>query len=91
VVHKPNRVAVWLILKTSYVFVIRLDGAAPRVAHGRVAPNFVEELGEVCAAAGLTRGWVGGVRRGRRVVLAFSRNIPPPVQQRLRNLWALHA
>jgi hypothetical protein len=35
------------------------------------------------------QGWVRGVWRGRRIALVFSRNIPPPCQQQIRNLWLI--
>jgi Protein of unknown function (DUF3634) len=81
--------ALWWLLQPRYVFVVRVHDGVPRVHRGLVTTAFLQELGRVCAEAGVSRGWIGGVRRGRRPALAFSRNIPPPCQQRLRNLWLL--
>jgi hypothetical protein len=37
----------------------------------------------------VSHGLVRGVVKGRRITLAFTRGMPPPCQQQLRNLWAL--
>ena len=63
----------------------------PRVLKGKVAGPFLEEVADVCREAGLERGWVGGVRHGKRIVLVFSWHIPASIRQRLRNLWVIHA
>lgn len=81
--------ALWVALQPRYVFLVRLKDGVPRVSKGKVTPAFLQQLGQACAELGVSRGWVGGVQRGRRVALAFSRSIPPPCQQRLRNLWVV--
>jgi hypothetical protein len=83
--------AVLVALWHRYAFVLRVKRGYPRVVKGKVAGPFLEEVADICRAAGLQRGWVGGVRRGKRIVLVFSWHIPAPVQQRLRNLWVFHA
>jgi hypothetical protein len=82
-------VAFYFALQPRYLFMVRIEEGVPRVAKGKVSPAFLAEISEVCAQAKVPRGWVGGLRRGKRVVLAFSRTIPAAVQQRLRNLWML--
>jgi hypothetical protein len=77
----------WIALQRRYAFVVRLQAGVPRLARGKVTAAFLHEIGRVCREAGVSDGWVGGVRRGRRVALRFSRHIPPPCRQRLRNLW----
>jgi hypothetical protein len=79
----------WFAFRPRYAFGIRIERGVPRVASGKVTAAFLLEIAEVCRQLGVKRGWVGGVRRGRKIVLAFSRGMPPPARQRLRNLWAL--
>jgi Protein of unknown function (DUF3634) len=81
--------ALWWAIQPRYLFVVRVTGGVPRVARGKVTAAFLQQLGQACAEGGVSQGWVGGVQRGRRLALAFSRSIPPPCQQRLRNLWLL--
>jgi Protein of unknown function (DUF3634) len=81
--------ALWWAFQPRYAFVIRIEGGVPRVARGKVTAAFLQNVGQACAELGVSRGWVGGVLRGRQVMLAFSRNIPQPCQQRLRNIWGL--
>jgi Protein of unknown function (DUF3634) len=82
--------ALWLALQPRYVFVVRIDNGRVRVARGKATAAFLQRVGEVCGQAGVTRGWVGGVRREKRIALLFSRNFPPAAQQQLRNYWAMH-
>jgi len=77
-------------LQRRYLFVVRVKDGMARVSRGKLTQAYLEEIHEVCREARIARGWIGGIRRGRRVVLAFSYNIPTPCQQRLRNLWMLH-
>jgi Protein of unknown function (DUF3634) len=77
----------WLGLRPRYRFVVRIEDGVPRLAEGKATAAFLKELAQVCADAGVRRGWVGCT--GRRS-LSFSRDIPPGCQQRLRNLWQLH-
>src|SRR5262245_2668419 len=81
---------VWLAFRPRYVFVVRIQAGEARVSRGKITPAFVQHISEACARNGVARGWVGGVQRGRRIVLSFSRGIPEPCRQQLRNLWALH-
>lgn len=81
--------ALWWAMQPRYAFLICIAGGVPRVTRGKVTSAFLQQVGEVCAEEGLSRGWVGGVPRGRQMALVFSRSIPPPCRQRLRNLWAL--
>jgi hypothetical protein len=82
-------VGFWWAIQPQYAFVVQIDDGSPRVARGKVTPTFLRTVQEVCGRAGVARGWVGGVRRGRRVALAFSRDFPASCQQQLRNLWPL--
>jgi hypothetical protein len=78
---------VWSILQCRYVFEIRITGGQPRLRRGKVTSAFLGRVAEACQTGGVTRGWIGGVQRGRRTALRFSRNFPPGLQQRLRNEW----
>jgi hypothetical protein len=82
--------ALWWAFQPRYAFVVRIDNGLPRVTRGKLTTAFLEALGRACSDTGVSHGWIGGVHRGRRVTLAFSRSIPVACQQRLRNLWALH-
>ena len=73
-----------------YVFLVRIEDGKPHVLRGKVTPVFLGRVAEVCGQAGVRRGWVGGVPRGKGVVLSFSRTFPPGLQQQLRNQWGLH-
>jgi hypothetical protein len=77
----------WLAFQPRYAFVVHIKQGELRVAKGKVTAAFLRLVGEVCGEFGVSRGWVGGVRRGRRLRLAFSRHVPEPCRQRLRNLW----
>jgi hypothetical protein len=81
--------ALWIAWQRRYTFMVHLRAGVPRVTHGKVTASFLQELRQACEEAGVTRGWVGGLARGRRTALVFSRSIPPACQQRLRNLWTL--
>lgn len=80
---------VYWAIQPRYVFVIRIDDGIARAAKGKVAPAFLSEVGDACNQAAVRRGWVGGVARGKRVKLAFSRSIPAACQQQLRNVWVM--
>jgi Protein of unknown function (DUF3634) len=80
---------VYWALQPRYVFLIRIDAGAVRLAKGKATPEFLSEVGDACSRAGVRRGWVGGVARGKRVKLAFSRSIPAACQQQLRNVWVM--
>lgn len=82
--------ATWGILalvRPGYAFQIRVSNGEPRVHRGKVTRAFLELVAETCRDDGVRYGWIGGVRRGRRVLLTFSRHFPPGTQQRLRNQW----
>jgi hypothetical protein len=79
--------AAWVAWWRRYTFMVQLQDGVPRVTQGRVTTAFLQELRLACDECGVTRGWVGGLRRGKRLDLVFSRSFPPYCQQRLRNLW----
>jgi len=84
--------AVWLIwsfIQPRYVFEIRIHRGHPSVRKGKVTRAFLSRVAAVCEENGVARGWIGGVRHGRRIALRFSCQFPLGSQQRLRNEWAL--
>ncbi|MDB5312485.1 MAG: hypothetical protein JWO38_6687 [Gemmataceae bacterium] len=81
--------ALWVADGRNYVFWIRVTDGRPVVRRGVITAAFLEHVGEVCREYGVRSGWVGGVRRGRRTRLVFSRSLPPGCRQRLRNVWPL--
>ena len=81
---------VWYLVRPRYAFVVRIRGGVPRLVKGKATVAFLQALGQVCADSAISDGWVRGVGRGQDISLVFSRHIPPPVQQRLRNLWSIH-
>ncbi len=79
----------WTLLQPQYVFKIRIHHGQPSLRKGKVTRDFLGRVEAVCREEGMVRGWIGGVRQGRRISLRFSRQFPPGLQQRLRNEWAL--
>src|SRR5262249_3807732 len=83
--------ALILFLQPRYAFVIRIGKDGPRTTRGKVPTALAQQVQEVCERNGVTAGTVSGVRRGKRVVLSFSRHIPANCQQQIRNAWALYS
>jgi hypothetical protein len=81
-------VAVWFACQAPAAFVIRIEKGVAHLTRGKVTPAFLGEVSEVCGR--VASGTVRGVRRGKRVFLTFSGDIPGQCQQRLRNVWVLH-
>lgn len=78
---------IWSTLQPRYAFLIRINDGRPWVRTGKVTPAFLVRVAEACRESAVGRGWIGGVLRGRRTVLKFSRQFPPRLRQRLRNEW----
>jgi hypothetical protein len=81
--------ALWTAVRPRPAFVVRIKRGVPRVASGTVTRAFLQEIAETCSRHGVIHGAVRGIVNGRRITLAFTRGMPPPCQQQLRNLWAL--
>jgi hypothetical protein len=79
----------WALVRPSYAFVVQIKGGKVQVIAGKVTTAFLQQVEQTCREFGVSRGWVGGIMRGRKTRLAFARSIPLHVQQRLRNLWCL--
>jgi hypothetical protein len=79
--------AFWSILQPQYAFEIRIEGGQANARKGKVTSTFLVGVAEICQECGVNRGWIAGVRRGRRIALRFSRHFPRDSRQRLRNEW----
>lgn len=79
----------WHFLQTHYTFVIQINDGWPTVNKGEVPDVFLNQVAEVCQDVGVLQGWIGGVQKGRRISLRFSKQFPPGPKQRLRNAWAM--
>jgi Protein of unknown function (DUF3634) len=80
---------IWALSQPQYVFEIRINRGQPFIRKGKVTNAFLDRVAAVCHECGVVRGWIGGVRQGRRIALRFSRKFPPGSKQRLRNEWTL--
>jgi hypothetical protein len=82
---------IFVLLQTAlaprFQFMIQINGGELRVTKGKVPADFLDHVREVCREFDINAGWVGGVKRGKGIALKFSRDVPPPCQQRLRNVW----
>jgi hypothetical protein len=81
--------SLWRAGQPRRVFVIRIAGGEPRAVARAVTPAFLECVREVAAEHGIETGRVWGLARGARIRLAFSRQIPAPARQQVRNWWAV--
>jgi len=80
-------VVIWAVWRGRADFVIRICDGQPRTAQGKVAGAFLRDLEEICRRQGIVQGSIRGVRTGRTVSLEFSRTIPEPSRQQIRNVW----
>lgn len=80
---------VWLALRPNFIFLIRIDNGVVQLAKGKVAPEFLIHVTDICRQRDVMHGWIGGVGRGRRVKLTFSHSIPATCRQQLRNVWTM--
>jgi hypothetical protein len=77
----------WFVLAPDFAFRIRISKGSLRLAKGTVPRDFLDQASAICRQWNIKRGWIGGVRRERRVTLVFSRSVPPGCRQQIRNLW----
>src|SRR2546423_15231368 len=83
-------VAVLLACRPRPVFVIRIRDGTARAARGPVPQAFVGQVQDICREHHIAAATMRGFLVRKRIVLAFSRHIPPPCQQKLRNIWNLY-
>jgi hypothetical protein len=79
---------VWFAMQPRCAFVVRIAQGHPKAVRGKVTPAFLDQVRETCERHGVQNGTVRGLIRGKRICLSFSRSLPPPGQQQLRNWWA---
>jgi hypothetical protein len=79
----------WSALRPRPQFIVRIADGVPRVARGKVAATFLQEINEACDRHGVRRAEVRGVAAGPRIALKFSGSMPERCRQQLRNVWNL--
>jgi|SRR5580698_7860095 hypothetical protein len=77
----------WLLFSPRFEFRIRISRGSLRLTTGKLTRDLIAELTPICQEWGIKRGWIAGVRRGKRVTLMFSRSVPSACRQQIRNLW----
>jgi len=77
----------WVIWHGRAEFVVRIRDGRPERFRGPVGKEFLRDLEEICRREEIPAGTIRGKRDGGRVVLQFSRQIPQPCQQQIRNAW----
>jgi len=84
--------AIW-VLRTLFVsrsvLRIRIHDGKPSVRKGKVTQAFLVRVADACREGGVARGWIVGVKNGKRISLRFSGSFPRALRQRLRNEWTL--
>ncbi len=78
---------VWKLLRQVPAFQIQLRQGTVQIVSGKLRPAFLNELSDVGAQAGLNQGTITGHQVGSRIVLKFSREFVPALQQQIRNIW----
>ncbi len=79
----------WILLSPRSSFVIRTSAGKTWISRGKVSGSFVAEVEDILRRAGVEAATVRGDIYGtkRHIKLRFSRTIPPPVRQQIRNAW----
>jgi hypothetical protein len=79
--------AAWFLFAVRFDFRVRISRGSLRLINGKVPRDGLSELKAICDEWQIKHGWIGGVRRGRRIKLCFSRSVPPGCRQQIRNMW----
>jgi hypothetical protein len=78
----------WKTLQPRTAFVITIAKGEPRVTSGKATASLLDEVATVCREHGVQCGRIRGViRRKGEFSLAFSRGLPPGLQQQIRNAF----
>ena len=77
----------WYCTRPRYAFTVQVEQGRPALVHGNLKPGFLAEVADICARNPHARGRIYGRRRGKRVRLEFSRELPGELHQPLRNAW----
>jgi Protein of unknown function (DUF3634) len=77
----------WILFSGRFEFRVRISRGSLKLITGKVTHDSLSQLKSICTEYQIKRGWIGGVRRGRRLQLTFSRSVPPGCRQQIRNMW----
>lgn len=78
---------VWNLIRGRPEFRLKIRDGVPHVVTGKVRPVLLGELADVVGKEGVKEGTITGRRQSGRVILKFSRDFLPAVQQQIRNTW----
>ena len=70
-------------------FIIDLEDDRLSVRQGKVPRAFLREGRALLSDVPCEKGTVTGVKRGERIALEFSDEVPRVLHQRFRNIWIL--
>ncbi len=70
-------------------FIIDFEDDRLEVRHGKVPQAFLKEVRALLSDVSSAKGTVTGVKRGERIALEFSSDVPKLLHQRFRNVWNL--
>jgi hypothetical protein len=77
---------IWLVMTPKPAFAIRITSDGIRT-QGKVPAAFLADVRAICADARLYHGTIKGIGTGKRTSLVISRDVPPNLRQRFRNVW----
>ncbi len=77
------------VFRPPVVFQLKYRNGIPRVARGRLTEATRAAIHEICRQNEIRSGTITAFPKGKRVRMAFSRDIPPGCQQQIRNLMLL--
>lgn len=78
---------IWCLIRGRPEFRLQIRNGVPHVKAGKVRPVLLGELTDVIGKEGVKQGTITGRRHSGRIVLKFSRDFLPAVQQQIRNTW----
>lgn len=78
---------IWRFLRSKPEFRISVVDGTVQVLAGKLRPVLLGELTDVIVKEGVKRGTIAGHRKSGRIVLSFSGDFVPAVQQQIRNTW----
>jgi hypothetical protein len=81
--------ALWQAGRPHRHFTIRLADGEPKVVKGTATPALLRLVNEVASYNNLKKGWISGVASGSVIRLEFSKSIPEPARQQMRNGWGI--
>ncbi len=70
-------------------FTIKLGNGEPKVVHGKATGPVLALIRDVASHNGLKSGTISAIQAPQGVRLEFSRSIPEPARQQMRNGWGI--